>query len=700
MFQKAYYTSLREAYMSNATISDIAKKANVSIGTVSNVLNKKGNVKIETIRKVEEAAKMLSYVRNTNALSIRQKESTIIALVMPQLNDLTSALYTNLYHELILRNLTLQLYETNSNIETERECYRQINQQNCRAVFVVNPLDSVENLKSWLNDSTDLFALSPSAESLKFDLSKINKKIGNEKVLVVKDDLAFGFYKYFKDYKVIKNRMNVIYQELKANDNLSILVFDDKLASRISTILENMPDKNIKTILLTSKNIVSFKQNENKYVFHYSVNKIALDFLSLLDTPTAKTVNIYQTNYQLFQNNSDKSAIDLLMLETPFSKILTGLVDDFYSKYHIKVNIHTKSFSEMRTILSDGKLTDYDLIRLDISDFNWYGQKIFQSLADLPSLNPIISKLDNWHKYIYLDKVPYSIPLDPSVQMMLYQKDIFSNSILQKQFVEKYDKELLPPTTYSELADFSEFLSNLNIPEKDNYYPISLIDSAGTLIASEFLPYYYSIGGKIEYRDGLFHFNAEEFIQTYSVYQKIRLQSKIENKSWWDSETTDFDNKETALVIGFTNHLNNIDQAKYGIAPIPGNKPALGGGVIGIGKSSNKVTESTLFLQWLYQYQIQHEIALMGGDVPATDLFFEREIYEQFPFLSYSTELYSTGVRKTKVGQNQPINTLLFENIIGTEIYNGIQNTLDATDVLININNMLIKNIAKIIDHN
>ena len=686
--------------MSNATISDIAKKANVSIGTVSNVLNKKGNVKIETIRKVEEAAKLLNYVRNTNALSIRQKESTIVALVMPQLNDQTSALYTNLYHELILRNLTLQLYETNSNIETERECYQQINQQNYRAVFVVNPIDSIESLKSWLDDSSELFVLSPSSENLKFDLSKITKKIDSERIFVVKDDLTFGFYKYFKDYKIIKNRMNIIYQELKTNDNLAILVFDDKLASRISAILENMPDKNIKIILLTSKNIVSFKQSENKYVFHYSANKIALDFLSLLDSPATKAINIYQTNYQLFQNNSNNTSIDLLMLETPFSKILTGLVDDFYSKYHIKVTIHTKSFSEMRIVLASGKLTDYDLIRLDISDFNWYGRKIFQSLENQPGLQPIISKLDNWHKYIYLDKVPYSIPLDPSVQMMLYQKDVFNNSILQKQFAEKYDTELLPPTTYSELADFSEFLTNLNIPEKNNYYPLSLIDSAGTLIASEFLPYYHSIGGKIEYREGLFHFNAEEFIQTYNLYQKIRLQSKIENKSWWDSETTDFDNKKTALVIGFTNHLNNIGQTQYGIAPIPGNKPALGGGVIGIGKSSKKITESTLFLQWLYQYQIQHEIALMGGDVPATDLFFEREIYEQFPFLSYSTELYSTGVRKTKVGQNQPINTLLFEKIIGTEIYNGIQNTLDATDVLININNTLIKNISRIIDNN
>jgi Transcriptional regulators len=59
--------------MSKVTITDIAKEAQVSLGTVSNVLNHRGNVKADTIRKVEQAAIKLNYVRDISALSIRQK---------------------------------------------------------------------------------------------------------------------------------------------------------------------------------------------------------------------------------------------------------------------------------------------------------------------------------------------------------------------------------------------------------------------------------------------------------------------------------------------------------------------------------------------------------------------------------------------------------------------------------------------------
>ena len=51
-----------------ATILDVARLAGVSQGTVSNVLNGKGNVSSEKIRVVEEAAQQLGYTINERAI--------------------------------------------------------------------------------------------------------------------------------------------------------------------------------------------------------------------------------------------------------------------------------------------------------------------------------------------------------------------------------------------------------------------------------------------------------------------------------------------------------------------------------------------------------------------------------------------------------------------------------------------------------
>ena len=60
------------------TIKDIAKEANVSSGTVSNVLNRKGNVTEEKIRRVEEAVQRLGYEVNESAKILRKQRSRSI----------------------------------------------------------------------------------------------------------------------------------------------------------------------------------------------------------------------------------------------------------------------------------------------------------------------------------------------------------------------------------------------------------------------------------------------------------------------------------------------------------------------------------------------------------------------------------------------------------------------------------------------
>lgn len=66
-----------------ATIKDVAKTAGVSIATVSNVLNGTGRVSSDTIKMVQKAIDELQFVRSASARSLKDKQSQMIAVVVP-----------------------------------------------------------------------------------------------------------------------------------------------------------------------------------------------------------------------------------------------------------------------------------------------------------------------------------------------------------------------------------------------------------------------------------------------------------------------------------------------------------------------------------------------------------------------------------------------------------------------------------------
>ena len=69
--------------MSNKpSLRDVAKQAGVSLGTVSNVLNRPKNVSEETRKKVREAIDMLGFIPNVNPVNTNSN-SKIVGLILP-----------------------------------------------------------------------------------------------------------------------------------------------------------------------------------------------------------------------------------------------------------------------------------------------------------------------------------------------------------------------------------------------------------------------------------------------------------------------------------------------------------------------------------------------------------------------------------------------------------------------------------------
>lgn len=103
------------------TISEVAKAANVSVATVSRILNKKdGDIKIseKTKTKVLDAANSLGYQQNPFASALRTKNTGVIGTII---RDITDPLITKIAKEVqnYVHEKNLELFIGNTNYQHE-----------------------------------------------------------------------------------------------------------------------------------------------------------------------------------------------------------------------------------------------------------------------------------------------------------------------------------------------------------------------------------------------------------------------------------------------------------------------------------------------------------------------------------------------------------------------------------------------------
>lgn len=126
----------------SASVSDVAALAGVSLGTVSNVLNRPDRVSDATRRKVNDAMTELGFVRNESARALRAGQSRTIAYVVL---DAANPFFTDvaLGVEDVAEESDLSLFLCNSHQEPAREASYlvRLEQQRVQGVLLT-PVDA------------------------------------------------------------------------------------------------------------------------------------------------------------------------------------------------------------------------------------------------------------------------------------------------------------------------------------------------------------------------------------------------------------------------------------------------------------------------------------------------------------------------------------------------------------------------------
>ena len=105
-----------------STIKDVAKKANVSVATVSRVINNTGYVNHETRQIVVDVIEELQYVPNELARSLFSKRSNIIGLIVPHISTFFfGELIEALEDAITQKGYKLMIFNSKDDIELEKK---------------------------------------------------------------------------------------------------------------------------------------------------------------------------------------------------------------------------------------------------------------------------------------------------------------------------------------------------------------------------------------------------------------------------------------------------------------------------------------------------------------------------------------------------------------------------------------------------
>jgi len=322
--------------MKRASIKDIARIAEVSVATVSYVLNKKEGSRISeaTKKKVQEVAKSIKYTPNKIAKSLKMSKSKLIGLIVADIsNDFYSNIARSIEDEAMKLGYTLLIGSCDENPEKFRKLTELFSEQQVDGMIIAPVVDSDEAINKLIDEeypivTIDRYLKNVSLPGVMINNSEISEYICDHLVKKDFDEIIYvgydtklphlldrqdGFDKRISKSEVsskiiligIQNITEEVHEKLKENLDLSkktaIYFSSNKLGI---AGLRYLIDNNIN--VPEDVSVIAFDETEAYYLFPTEVSFVqqplidmAKESVKLLDsqinnyTPNGKRVTFH-----------------------------------------------------------------------------------------------------------------------------------------------------------------------------------------------------------------------------------------------------------------------------------------------------------------------------------------------------------------------------------------------------------------------
>lgn len=203
-----------------ASIKDVAKKAGVSVNTVSRVLNNRGYLSQKTIEAVNKAIEELNYIPNQIARNLFKQKTNIVGVIVP---DVSHPFFAKMVKEideaLHEKNYKMLLYNTTDSSDKELESLRMLQENKVDGIIIGShslDIDVYNNinlpivaLDKYLTKTIPVVSANHiqggelvANHLLQYDCQKVLQVIGYSKVKTPSNERHYTFEKIMQDHNV------------------------------------------------------------------------------------------------------------------------------------------------------------------------------------------------------------------------------------------------------------------------------------------------------------------------------------------------------------------------------------------------------------------------------------------------------------------------------------------------------------------
>lgn len=718
-----------------ATILDVAKLAGVSQGTVSNVLNRKGNVSSEKIKLVEEAAQTLGFTINEKAKMLRKGFSNSFAIILPNIQfKQYRDFYTSFKVYAEKNGYSTELMITNDNPDEERFSVQRAKAALKAGIAIISCLAGQSN-NDVFNDIQKICFVErqPDFEAAYYGFNyelcgkELAQSLGQRKYNNIL--LVHGTLRYSNEKRIVESFLNNITEkecniinvstDLLRLPNVVLEIFDgyhniDAIITTNFGFAEKIHQMNSSLLLMNSIPIYTVspvftlpEMDYKKYELNYNLlgRTVAEEMIKTQKEEWVQHNCVLENDgfrkwHNIALRRKGADILNVLALEGPEALVMKGVARLYEEKTGTKINISVYSYDEIyEAFVNAENFGIFDVFRIDVTWLSWFAEKILLPLEQIDEgiskdLGEYIRGVED--RYARINGRLYALPVTPSAQLLFYRKDLFEDVAIKRAYHEEYKCDLRIPKTFQEFNQIAGFFTKSIHDFSKVQYGTSLVLGNAGVAATEFLTRFFSCKQNLYSDNGKIIINNDIGVNALNNLLEAKQYINHKNLTWWTEAAKTFSEGNVAMEIMFSNYASEIlgykskitDKVGYGM--VPGRNPIIGGGSLAISKTCKYPQDALAFIKWITKDPVASAMAALGSVSPCIKTYGIYEIVDAFPWLELSKECFSiSNTGRLPAGDTRPFDEKRFLSIVGSMVKNvcaeviGVESALNIAQSMI-----------------